>query len=149
MFKAVVIGNLGNDPDLRYSASGAPLLRFNLAANYRTKNDQNEWTEKTEWVRCTVFGNRAESLGNLLKKGTKVYVEGRLEARPWTAHARQLAERLWRLDRVHEAISARYPRRCPSCGSKWIAPTFWPDASLDVWDCAEPECRAIFSGRGD
>jgi single-strand DNA-binding protein len=85
MFKAVVIGNLGNDPDLRYSASGAPLLRFNLAANYRTKNDQNEWTEKTEWVRCTVFGNRAESLGNLLKKGTKVYVEGRLEARPWTA----------------------------------------------------------------
>lgn len=48
-----------------------------------------------------------------------------------------------------EAVDATTPRWCPSCGSKWIAPTFWPDASLDVWDCAEPECRAIFSGRGD
>jgi ribosomal protein L37AE/L43A len=61
--------------------------------------------------------------------------------------ARELAERLWRLDRVHESIMARYPRRCGSCGSRAIAPLFWPDASLDVWDCSD--CGAIFSGMGD
>jgi single-strand DNA-binding protein len=84
MLKASVIGNLGNDPDLKYSAGGSAFLRFNVAANLRVK-DAGAWADKTEWVRCTVFGGRAESLGNLLRKGMKVYVEGRLEARPWTA----------------------------------------------------------------
>ena len=84
MLKASVIGNLGNDPEMRHAATGSAVLRFNVAANFRAKNDQNEWTDKTEWVRVTVFGQRAESLANLLKKGTRVYVDGRLEARPWT-----------------------------------------------------------------
>lgn len=86
MLKLTLIGNLGNDPDIRYSANGSPLLRFNVAGNYRAKNDAGEWEDRTEWVRVTVFGNRAESLATLLKKGTKVYVDGRLEARPWTGN---------------------------------------------------------------
>lgn len=84
MLKASIIGNLGSDPELRYSANGAGFLRFNVAANQRAKSESGEWTDKTEWVRVTLFGQRAESLGNLLKKGQRVYVEGRLEARPWT-----------------------------------------------------------------
>src|SRR5215216_2477221 len=84
MLKATLIGNLGNDPDMRYSASGAPYLRFNVASNYRTRTPEGEWQDKTEWVRVTIFGQRAESLGQYLKKGTRVYVDGRLEARPWT-----------------------------------------------------------------
>lgn len=85
MLKLSVIGNLGNDPELKYSANGSAFLRFNIAANLRTRGEGGEWQDKTEWVRCTVFGARAESLANLLKKGTRVYADGRLEARPWTA----------------------------------------------------------------
>src|SRR6185503_9617391 len=84
MLKATLIGNLGNDPDMRYSANGSPLLRFNVASNYRTRTPEGEYQDKTEWVRVTVFGQRAESLSQYLKKGSRVYVDGRLEARPWT-----------------------------------------------------------------
>jgi len=84
MLKATVIGNLGNDPDMRYSANGSPLLRFNVASNYRTRTPEGAWQDKTEWVRVTVIGTRAESLSPYLKKGSRVYVEGRFEARPWT-----------------------------------------------------------------
>jgi single-strand DNA-binding protein len=84
MLKASIIGNLGNDPEMRYSANGSPFLRFNVASNYRTRTPEGEWQDKTEWVRVTVTGQRAESLGQYLKKGSRVYVDGRLEARPWT-----------------------------------------------------------------
>jgi single-strand DNA-binding protein len=83
MLNAAVIGNLGNDPELTQGANGTPLLRFNVAANQRVRVD-GEWTDRTEWVRCSLFGNRAESLSQHLRKGTKVYVSGRLETRPWT-----------------------------------------------------------------
>jgi single-strand DNA-binding protein len=84
MLKASIIGNLGNDPEMRYSAGGAPFLRFNVASNFRARSPEGEWQDKTEWVRVTVFGQRAETLGQYLKKGSRVYVDGRLEARPWT-----------------------------------------------------------------
>jgi single-strand DNA-binding protein len=84
MLKAAVIGNLGNDPEMRYSANGSPFLRFNVASNFRTRTPEGEFQDKTEWVRVTVFGQRADSLSQYLRKGSRVYVEGRLEARPWT-----------------------------------------------------------------
>lgn len=84
MLKASIIGNLGNDPDMKYSANGAPFLRFNIASNFRARNPEGQWEDRTEWVRVTVFGQRAESLGQYLHKGQLVYVDGRLEARPWT-----------------------------------------------------------------
>jgi single-strand DNA-binding protein len=84
VLKATIIGNLGGDPEMRYSASGSPLLRFNVASNYRTRTPEGEYQDRTEWIRVTVFGQRAETLQQYLKKGTRVYVEGRLEARPWT-----------------------------------------------------------------
>lgn len=90
MLKCVVLGNLGSDPELRYSPSGAAYLRFNLAANYRTRAQSGEWEDRTEWVRVTVFGNRADALNGLLKRGQRVYVDGRLEARPWTDRENQI-----------------------------------------------------------
>jgi len=84
MLKASIIGNLGSDPDMRYAASGSPMLRFNVASNYRTRTPEGEYQDRTAWVRVTVTGNRAETLSQYLKKGSRVYVEGRLEARPWT-----------------------------------------------------------------
>jgi single-strand DNA-binding protein len=84
MLKASVIGNLGSDPEMKYSANGSPFLRFNIASNYRARSQSGEWEDRTEWVRCTVFGARAESLNQYLKKGARVFADGRLEARPWT-----------------------------------------------------------------
>src|SRR4051812_31451314 len=84
MLKCTLIGNLGSDPEMRYSASGQPFLRFNVASNGRTRDAGGAWQDHTEWVRVTVFGQRAETLAQYLKKGSRVYVEGRLEARPWT-----------------------------------------------------------------
>lgn len=84
MLKATIIGNLGNDPDMRYSANGQPFLRFNVASNYRTRTPEGEWQDRVEWVQVTVFGQRAETLSQYLNKGMRVYCEGRLEARPWT-----------------------------------------------------------------
>ena len=87
MLKAAIIGNLGGDPEMRYSADGRPTLRMNVASNYRARTPEGEWEDRTEWVRVTVFGQRAEMLGQHLRKGMRIYAEGRLEARPWTDRA--------------------------------------------------------------
>ncbi len=87
MLKASVIGNLGGNPELKYSASGQPTLRMNVASNYRARTPEGEWQDRTEWVRVVVFGQRVETLAPLLKKGMLIYVDGRLEARPWTDRA--------------------------------------------------------------
>lgn len=83
MLKAQIIGNIGGEPNMQYSANGQGFLRFNIASNYRTRSQSGEWEDKTEWVRVTVFGKRAESLSSLLKKGMRVFADGRLEARAW------------------------------------------------------------------
>ena len=107
MLKATIIGNIGADPDMKYSANGSPLLRFNLAANYRTRTPEGEYQDKTEWIRVTVFGQRAETLSQHLRKGTKVYVEGRLEARPWTDNQGQIKAGLEVMANEVEFMSAR------------------------------------------
>ncbi len=89
MLKAVVIGNLGGEPDLRYSPEGRAFLRFTVACNYRARDQSGEWQDRTEWIRVTVFGQQAERLGQYLRKGSRVYVDGRLEARPWTDQQHQ------------------------------------------------------------
>src|SRR5215217_6549269 len=107
MLKAILIGNLGNDPNMRYSANGSPLLRFNVASNFRTRTPEGEYQDKTEWVRVTVTGNRAESLSQYLKKGMRVYVEGRLEARPWTDQQGQMRAGLEVLANEVQFMSSR------------------------------------------
>lgn len=106
MFQASIIGNLGGDPEQRYLPSGQATLRFNVAVNQRVKAD-GEWQDKTEWVRVTVFGNRAETLANYLKKGTRVYVHGRLEARPWTSQQGELRDGLEVVADTVEFMSSR------------------------------------------
>lgn len=106
MFSTQIIGNLGNDPEQQYTPSGQAMLRFNVAVNGRQKVD-GEWRDKTEWVRCTVFGKRAETLGQYLKKGTRVFVAGRLEARPWTTKDGDLRAGLELVASDVEFMSAR------------------------------------------
>ena len=90
MLKASLIGNLGGDPDLRYSPEGRAFLRMNVACNSRVRSPEGEWQDHTEWVRVTIFGQQAERLAQYLRKGSRVYVEGRLEARPWTDRQQEL-----------------------------------------------------------
>ena len=80
--KAMIIGNLGADPEMRYTPNGRPVTQFNVAVNQSTKNQQTgEWVEETDWFRVSVWGDRAERMAESLRKGNKVFVEGRFKTR--------------------------------------------------------------------
>ncbi|TPV96632.1 MAG: single-stranded DNA-binding protein [Myxococcales bacterium FL481] len=77
--KVILIGNLGRDPELRYTQGGTPVCRLNIATTRRYQNRQtNEMVEETEWHRVTVWSKAAEHCNNYLSKGRQVYIEGRL-----------------------------------------------------------------------
>lgn len=82
--KAILIGNLGNDPDIRYTASGTAIANISLATaeSWRDKNT-GEQQERTEWHRIVFFGRLAEIVGEYLRKGSQIYVEGRIQTRKW------------------------------------------------------------------
>ena len=80
--KVMIIGNLGADPEMRYTPTGRPVTQFNVAVNQSTKNQQTgEWVEATDWFRVSVWGDRAERAAESLRKGNKVFVEGRFKTR--------------------------------------------------------------------
>lgn len=81
--KAIIIGRLGRDPELKSTPSGAALCNFSVATDdsYTDKNGQKQ--ERTEWHRVVVWGKQAESCGRYLTKGSQVYVEGSLTTREW------------------------------------------------------------------
>lgn len=82
--RVVISGNLTRDPDLRSTAGGMPVLGFSVAVNDRRKNQQTgEWEDFPNFIGCTVFGKRAESLSRHLSKGSKVAVEGKLRWSQW------------------------------------------------------------------
>jgi single-strand DNA-binding protein len=81
--KVIVIGNLGRDPEKRYTQDGRPVTRFSVAATTRRRERDGEWADHTEWFSVTVFGRQAETLADRVTKGTRVYVEGRLESRQY------------------------------------------------------------------
>jgi single-strand DNA-binding protein len=81
--KVIVIGNLGRDPEKRYTQDGRPVTRFSVAATTRRRERDGEWADHTEWFSVTVFGRQAETLAERVTKGTRVYVEGRLESRQY------------------------------------------------------------------
>lgn len=83
--KWIGIGNLGRDPETRYTASGEAMCNFSIACTESWKDKQTgEKREMTEWVRISAFGKLAEICGQYLKKGSQVYVEGSLRTRKWT-----------------------------------------------------------------
>jgi single-strand DNA-binding protein len=80
--KVMIIGNLGSDPEMRYTPNGRAVTQFNVAVNQSTKNQQTgEWVEETDWFRVSVWGDRAERMAENLRKGNKVFVEGRFRTR--------------------------------------------------------------------
>ncbi len=81
--KVMLIGNLGKDPEVRYTASGTAVASFSLATSERFKSKSGEWEERTEWHNVTLWGRLAEIAGEYLAKGKTVYIEGRLQTRKW------------------------------------------------------------------
>jgi len=81
--KVILIGNLGQDPEKRYTGSGAAVTSFSLATTNRWKDKSGQNQEQTEWHRVVVWGQQAESCAQYLAKGRPVYVEGRLQTRQW------------------------------------------------------------------
>ena len=81
MNKIIIIGNLGQDPEMRYSPSGQPMTSFSIASNRRYTTAAGEQREETEWFNCTAFGRLADTCNQYLARGRQVYVEGRLRSR--------------------------------------------------------------------
>jgi len=81
--KVIIIGNLGRDPETRYMPDGGAITNISVATTDKWKDKNGEMQEKTEWHRVAFFGKLAEIAGEYLKKGSQVYVEGRLQTRKW------------------------------------------------------------------
>jgi len=81
--KVILIGNLGKEPELKYISAGTPVAKFSLATNERFKDKGGEWQERTEWHNIVAWNRLAEIVGEYVKKGSKVYIEGRLKTSSW------------------------------------------------------------------
>jgi len=81
--KVILIGNLGKDPEVKYTPSGTAMAKFSLATNERYKDKSGEFQERTEWHNIVAWQRLAEIAGEYLKKGRSVYIEGRIQTRSW------------------------------------------------------------------
>jgi single-strand DNA-binding protein len=81
--KAILIGNLGRDPELRYTQGGQAVANFTLATNEKWNDKEGNSQERTEWHRIVVWGKQAENCAQFLSKGRNVYIEGRIQSRDW------------------------------------------------------------------
>lgn len=81
--KVILVGNLGADPEVRQTPTGMTIVNLNIATTDATKDPQGGWQDRTEWHRVILFGKTAEAAGQYLRKGSKIFVEGRLQTRKW------------------------------------------------------------------
>jgi len=82
--KITLVGNLGKDPDFRYTPQGNPVCTMSLATNERRKDKSGEFQDVTTWFRVTLWGKQAETAQKFLTKGSPIYIEGRLRIEEWT-----------------------------------------------------------------
>jgi len=106
--KVILVGNVGKDPEVRYSASGTPVANFSLATNEKFKDRHGEWQERTEWHSVVVWKRLAEVVGEYVAKGSKVYVEGKIQTSSW--EDRQSGERKYRTEIVARDLQLLSPR---------------------------------------
>ena len=122
--KAIIVGNLGRDPDVRFTPSGRAVAKFSVATTERWTDQQGQRQEKTEWHNIVVWGKQAETCGQYLSKGRQVYVEGRITNRSYDdkdGNKRYITEIIARDVRF---LGARWRRRRrgPRCRSGFAAP---------------------------
>ena len=81
--KVQLIGNVGKDPEVKFTPSGTAVAKFGLATNERFKDKSGEWQDRTEWHNIVAWQKLAEIIGQYVKKGSKIYIEGRLQTSNW------------------------------------------------------------------
>lgn len=143
--KIQIIGNLGRDPELRYTPSGRPVASFTVAVNQSTKNQQtNEWIESTDWFRVSIWGERGERAAENLRKGSRVFVDGRFRTREYEANDGQkrtsldiTADTVLGLDK-REAAEGTFagapggaPAGAPAGGGRPSGPSGYDDTEID------------------
>ncbi len=106
--KVILVGNVGKDPEVRYSQSGTPVANFSLATNERFKDRGGEWQDRTEWHNIVAWQRLAEIVGEYVAKGSKVYVEGKLQTTSW--EDRQSGARKYRTEIVARELLLLGPR---------------------------------------
>ena len=82
--KVILIGRLGQDPELKYMPNGDAVANFSIATSESWKDQRGQKQERTEWHRCTAYRKVAEIIGEYLRKGANIYIEGKLQTREWT-----------------------------------------------------------------
>lgn len=87
--KVILVGNLGNDPEVRYMPNGNAVANLSLATSESWKDQQGQVQQRTEWHRLTMYRRLAEIAGEYLKKGSQIYVEGKLQTRKWQDQQKQ------------------------------------------------------------
>ena len=113
--RVILIGNLGKDPETRYMSNGEAVTNITLATTDTWKDRNGEKQEKTEWHRVTFYRKLAEIAGEYLKKGSQVYIEGKLQTRKWT----------------DKAGSDRYTTEIIASGMKMLGSRSTPDQSTN------------------
>ena len=81
--KVILVGHLGKDPEVKYTPSGTPVAKFTLATNERFKDKDGNWQDRTEWHSLVAWQRTAEIIGEYCKKGSQIYIEGRLKTDSW------------------------------------------------------------------
>lgn len=113
--KVILIGNLGRDPEVRTTAGGMSVATFSLATNRKWTDKEGEKQEQTEWHNIVCFGRQAEVAGQYLKRGKKLYVEGRLQTRSW--EDKNSGEKKYRMEVVVENFQFLDGGRSAEAGS--------------------------------
>jgi single-strand DNA-binding protein len=100
--KVILVGNVGQDPEVKYTASGVPVAKVSLATNERFKDRNDQWQDRTEWHSVVAWQRLAEIVGEYVRKGSKLYIEGKLQTSNW--EDRQSGEKKYRTEIVARDI---------------------------------------------
>jgi single-strand DNA-binding protein len=122
--KVMIIGNLGRDPEMRYTPSGQAVTQFTVAVNRNYRGPDGAWQEETEWFRVVAWAQLGERVAENLRKGMKVYVEGRLQTRQWED---QQGQKRYTTELIANQVT-NLERRSREEGEGSFAPPFPADA---------------------
>jgi single-strand DNA-binding protein len=106
--KVILVGNVGQDPEVKYTPSGVPVAKLSIATNERFKDKNDVWQDRTEWHTAVAWQRLAEIVGEYVRKGSKLYIEGKLQTSSW--EDKQSGERKYRTEIVARDIVLLGPR---------------------------------------